>query len=313
MSEIEVGSRRNFAFVGHGGDGKTTLADSLLMAAGVTNRLGSVEEGTSFMNYLPEEKARRITISDSICSFEHKGLAYTVIDTPGDSNFAGELQAALRAVDHAVLVFSCRDGVKVGPKKAYRQAREQGLSVLAVANKMDAPRADFDASAQALEEALSVRVVRLHLPLSGETAGGGEAYDGYVDLLSGKCHTFAMDEAGTETVGEPPEALADAIGEARTAMIEAIAEADDEILEKYLEQEHLEDDEIERTLQKGIRNGMVLPLISAAANRNIGGSALAEISLRFFPAPDQAVLPAERCHGPARCRTHPPVPGQTAG
>ena len=292
MSEIEVGSRRNVAFIGHGGEGKTTLADSLLMAAGVTNRLGSVEQGTSFMNYMPEERARRITISDSICSFEHKGLAYTVIDTPGDSNFAGELQAALRAVDSAVLVFSCREGLKVGTEKAYRSAREQGLSVAAVANKMDAPRTDFDASAQALEEALSVRVVKLHFPLSGETAGGGEEYDGYVDLISGKRHNFALDEAGTETVGEPPEALADALLEARMAMIEVIAEADDEMLEKYLENENLDDDEIERTLQKGIRDGSILPLISAAANRNIGGSALLGIAANFLPAPDRAVLPA---------------------
>ena len=87
-----------------------------MMAAGVTNRIGSVEEGTSFMNYQPEEKARRVSISSSICSFEHEGASYTVIDTPGDSNFAGDMQAGLNAVDCAVLVVSARDGIRVGRK-----------------------------------------------------------------------------------------------------------------------------------------------------------------------------------------------------
>ena len=119
---------RNFALIGHGGDGKTTLADSLIMAAGVTTRLGSVEDGSSYMNWLPEEKARRVSISASLCTFEHDRNSFCVIDAPGDANFAGELTATLNAVDHAVLVLSAQEGVKIGAEKAFKQARERAQS-----------------------------------------------------------------------------------------------------------------------------------------------------------------------------------------
>ena len=275
----DVSTTRNFALVGHGGDGKTTLADSIVMAAGVVNRLGNVEEGTSFMNFLPEEKTRRITISASVCCFEHEGHDFNLIDTPGDANFAGELVAGLEAADHALLVISAADGVKVGTEKAFRLASDLGVSLSAVANKMDNEAADFDAAAAALEQQLGVRVVKLHYPL-----GLGADFRGYVDLVSRRAHTFANESAVSQETDVPSD-LSDAVDEARLAMIEAVAEGDDAILEKYLEAGELSEEEIETTLRKGTREGTLLPLISAAASRNIGGGALLEMVLRFFPSP----------------------------
>ena len=110
----------SFALIGHGGDGKTTLADSLLFAAGVTSRLGRVDDGTSFMNWLPEEKVRRASISTSVCSFAHGDAEFTMLDVPGDANFGGELRGALAAVDNAVIVLNAADGVKFGTERAYR-------------------------------------------------------------------------------------------------------------------------------------------------------------------------------------------------
>ena len=283
MSDRDVNQVRSFALVGHGGDGKTTLADSLVMAAGVTNRLGEVERGSSFMNYLPEEKARRVTISASVCSFEKDGMLIAVIDTPGDANFAGDLAGALQAVDHAVLVVSASEGPKVGTEKSYQLARENGLSLTAIANKMNHERADFDACAAGLEKTFEARVVKLHLPI-----GQGEGFAGYVDLISRRAHSFAADGSGKETVADVPDDLRDDTETARIAMIEAIAEADDEILEKYLEEGELSEDEVVTTLGKGIVDGTLLPLLCAAADRNIGGSLLLDAAKRFFPSPLQA-------------------------
>ena len=278
---IDVSQTRTFAFVGHGGDGKTTLADALLFRAGVITRESSVDDGTSFMNFLPEEKHRRLTISTSICSFEKDGVAYNVLDAPGDANFAGEPLGALQAADHAVLVLSAQDGVKTGSERAYKQAREAGLTVTAVANKMDTERADYDALAQQLEESLETRVVKLHLPI-----GSGPSYCGYVDLVASRTYRFP-EGGGEPEISDVPAELQDDYEAAHLAMVEAVAEADDAVLEKYLEEDGLAEEDVLATLRKGIREGSLLPLLSAAAGTGIGGVALLWAAERFFPSADQ--------------------------
>ena len=296
----------SFALTGHSGDGKTTLADSLLMAAGVTNRLGSVEDGSSYMNWLPEEKARRLTISASLCSFEHEGQLITAIDSPGDTNFAGEAIAALNAVDNAVLVVSARDGVRIGTERAYRLARERGIAVTAVANKMDLEQADYDACASQLEEMLGVRVAKLHLPL-----GDGDAYSGYVDLLSGQLHTYATDGSGKVEVSTPPPDLSEKVETRHMELVEAVAEADDAVLEKYLEEGEVSDEEVIATLRKGLREGSLLPLLSACGSRSIGGAALLEASTRFFPAASD-VAPTTGARGEEELELSPDPNGPLA-
>ena len=278
---VDVSQTRTFALVGHGGDGKTTVADALLFRAGVTTRAGSVNDGTSFMNFLPEEKQRRLTISTSVCSFEKDGIAYNVLDAPGDANFAGEPLGALQAADHAVLVLSAQDGVKTGGERAYKQAREAGLTVTAVANKMDTERADYDLLAQRLEESLETRVVKLHMPI-----GSGASYSGYVDLVAGKTYRFS-EGGGEPEISEVPAELRDDYEAAHMAMVEAVAEADDAVLEKYLDEGELAEDDVLETLGKGIREGSLLPLLSAAGGKGIGGAALLWAAERFFPAADQ--------------------------
>jgi elongation factor G len=281
MATTNVDQTRTFTFIGHGGDGKTSLADSLLQRAGVTTRPGSVEAGTSFMNFLPEEKHRRLTISTSLCSFSHDGISYTVIDTPGDANFAGEPVGALMAADHAVLVLSAQDGVKTGTEKAYNLARECGITVTAVANKMDAERADFDAIAEQLEESTGVRVAKLHMPL-----GSGDDYTGYIDLVAQRTYRFPAD-GGDAEISDVPDELREDFEAAHLAMVEAVAEVDDAVLERYLEEGDLSEDDVLVTLRKGLREGTLLPLLSSCAAREIGGIALLWAAERFFPSPAQ--------------------------
>jgi elongation factor G len=289
MGSSETGRSINFALIGHAGDGKTTLADSLLLAAGVTNRLGRVDDGTSFMNWLPEEKHRRASISTSVCSFRWDEAEFTILDAPGDANFAGEMQGAVAAVDNAVLVLSAHDGVKVGTERALQYAREHGLGLAAVANKMDHERADYDECAKQLEESFGIRVVKLHLPI-----GSGETFRGFVNLLTGKAHH--LDAGGKLVMDEPPAELADDIAAAKLAMVEAVAEADDALLEKYLEQGEISEEEIFTTLRKGVRDDTLLPLLCAASAKSIGGMALLIAADNVFPTAAEAT-PRKGRHG----------------
>ncbi len=289
MGSTDTSRSINFALIGHAGDGKTTLADSLLLAAGVTNRLGRVDDGTSFMNWLPEEKHRRASISTSVCSFRWDEAEFTVLDAPGDANFAGEMTGAIAAADNAVLVLNAQDGVRVGTERAYNYAREHGLGLAAVANKMDLERADYDACAKQLEETLSVRVVKLHLPI-----GRGESFRGFVNLLTGKAHH--LDGSGKLVMDEPPAELAGEIEAARLAMVEAVAEADDALLEKYLEEGAISEEEVFTTLRKGVANDSLLPLLCAASARNIGGMALLIAADNVFPTAAEAA-PRKGRHG----------------
>jgi elongation factor G len=289
MGSSETGRSINFALIGHAGDGKTTLADSLLLAAGVTNRLGRVDDGTSFMNWLPEERHRRASISTSVCSFRWDEAEFTILDAPGDANFAGEMQGAVAAVDNAVLVLSAHDGVKVGTERALQYAREHGLGLAAVANKMDHERADYDECAKQLEESFGIRVVKLHLPI-----GSGETFRGFVNLLTGKAHH--LDAGGKLVMDEPPAELADDIAAAKLAMVEAVAEADDALLEKYLEQGEISEEEIFTTLRKGVRDDTLLPLLCAASAKSIGGMALLIAADNVFPTAAEAT-PRKGRHG----------------
>ena len=291
MASTDTSRSINFALIGHAGDGKTTLADSLLLAAGIINRLGRVDDGTSFMNWLPEERHRRTSVSTSICSFRWDEAEFTVLDAPGDANFAGEMQGAIAAADNAVLVLNAQDGVRVGTERAYRYAREHGLGLAAVANKMDHERADYDACARQLEEALDVRVVKLHLPL-----GRGESFRGFVNLLTGKAHH--LDANGKLVIDDPPAELEGEIAAARLALVEAVAEADDALLEKYLEEGQISEDEVFTTLRKGVANDSLLPLLCAASARNIGGMALLIAADRIFPTAGEA-SPRRGRHGDA--------------
>ena len=281
MGSADTSRSINFALIGHAGDGKTTLADSLLVAAGVINRLGRVDDGTSFMNWLPEEKHRRASISTSICSFRWDEAEFTMLDAPGDANFAGEMRGAIAASDNAVLVLNAQDGVRVGTERAYHYAREHGLGLAAVANKMDLERADYDACAKQLEEAFAVRVVKLHLPI-----GRGEGFRGFVNLLTGLAHH--LDANGKLVTDEPPAELSAEIAAARLAMVEAVAEADDALLERYLEEGEISEDEIFTTLRKGVADDSLLPLLCSASARNIGGMALLIAADRIFPTAREA-------------------------
>jgi elongation factor G len=275
----EVADVRNFALVGHSHDGKTSVGEALLLAAGATHELGKVDEASSHLDTLPEEIEghNRHTITCAIYAFPHDGKWLTLVDTPGDPNFQGDGQIALRGLDGAVLVVSAVDGAKVGTDRMARTAKESGAACIAFVNGMNRERADFDAAVESLSK-LGLNPVPLTLPI-----GAGEDFQGVVDLLEMK---------------DVPADLKDAAENARQQLVESAAECDDALLEKYLEEGEISEEEALQGLVAGVRAGQLLPVVCGAATEQIGIEPLLRAIEQLLPSPaDRGAWPAAPLEG----------------
>lgn len=281
MKDVPVRDTRSFALIGHAGDGKTSLGEALLLEAGAIPTLGRVDQGTSHLSYLPEEKERHHTLTSSVYAFDWNGKHLTLVDTPGDPNFLPDAEITVPALDGAVLVVSGVDGVKVGTERMWRHAGGAGVPALAFVNALDKERADFGAAVESLRK-IGAKPVLLALPIGHESA-----LRGVVDLLSMK---------GLTRQGEipvPPE-LAEAATTERQRLVEAVAECDDALLEKYLEEGSLSDDEVRRALSKGVREHQILPVLCGSATGLVGVRALLREAIALLPSPvDRGPWPAE--------------------
>jgi elongation factor G len=271
MKDVKVGDTHNYALIGHSGDGKTSLGEAILHTVGATETLGSVSEGTSVLNHLPEEKERQTTITSSVFSYDAGGKHFTLVDMPGDSNFAADGLIALQRLDGAVLVVSAVDGAKVGTDRRYRFCREHGIPLVAFVNGLDRERASLDRAVASLEQ-MGAKPVPIVVPI-----GEGEGLRGIVDLISGRTHT-------AEGEGDPPAELAEAIASAREQFVENVAECDDALLEKYLEEGELSPEDLHQALVSGTRSGQILPVLAGAATREIGVVPLLRAVVDLLPS-----------------------------
>ncbi len=274
----DLKTQRTYALVGHGGSGKTTVAEMLLFNAGVINRLGKVEDGNTVLDYEPEEIKRRGSTQPGFASFQWNKNDHFLIDTPGDSNFAGDLSYSLTAADGAVLVIDAVDGVKPLTRKVWAQIQELGLPSMVVINKMDRDRADFDIAFNGISEALGARPALLYYPI-----GSREDFKGVVDMLSGKALMFGADGAVSE--GDIPGDIADEVEAIREAMIENVAESDEELMEKYFEDGELSPEDITKGLQAGVASGELVPVVLSAALNNQGGQMILDTVQNLLPGP----------------------------
>jgi elongation factor G len=275
MKGVTIADTRNFALIGHSGDGKTSLGEALLFRAGATHALGKVSDASSVLLTLPEEKERQSSLTSSVFAFDWDGKHATLVDTPGDPNFQADGQIALHALDAAILVVSAVDGAKVGTERMWRTATGLGLSVLAFVNGMDRERADFAAAMGSLEK-MGAKPVALALPI-----GAHGDHTGVVDLLAMKAFTAAGE-------GDVPAALAEEAAAARERLIEAVAECDDALLEKYLEEGELSEEELRRGLLAGVRGGEILPVLAGAATMPTGIESALRAIVELFPSPEAA-------------------------
>jgi elongation factor G len=280
MKEYETSKIRNVAIVSHNGAGKTTLVERLLFQTGATTRMGDVQNGTTVMDFEEEEIERQSSISTALASFERNGVKVNLLDTPGYMDFIGEVNAALRVSEGALVLVEAVSGVEVGTEIVW-QATE-GMPRVLVINRMDRENVRVRRVLESINENLDGNFVNLQLPL-----GEGLEFRGVIDLLAMECRI------GPDDHREPiPADMLDEANEARLAVIEAAAEGDDELLEKYFEEDTLTDEEIIRGLQEAMENGTCVPVMYSAPQAGIAVLPVLGALTRLMPAPN-AVGPFE--------------------
>lgn len=268
---------RNVVLVGHGGAGKTSLAEAMLFMAGQTKRLGSVDEGHSTLDFDPEEVKRKMTVNLSLAPVEHKGVKINVIDTPGYADFVGDAIAGMEAAEMALFVVDAVSGPQVQTIRLWKYAEKMGIARAIFINRMDKEHADFDAVMLSLEEAFGHRVGAVQLPLGAE-----HDFRGVVDIIRMKAYHH---EGDTEQVLDIPADMVDAAETAREKLCELVAEADDTLMEKYLEGERLSQEELETLLDKAIAQGIFIPVFVGSATTLQGVEDLMDEIVTFFPQP----------------------------
>jgi elongation factor G len=273
---------RNVALISHVGAGKTSLIDAALYDSGAVTRQGKVDEGSSIADYDPDELKRRMTLHAKVLPVEWKNAKINFIDTPGYADFVGEVKAALRVADAALVVVTAEKGVEVGTELTWQYADERKLPRMVLVNKLDRENTSFEQALESLRNRFGLKVVPLQLPI-GEQAG----FKGVVDLVTQKGYTF---EGGNKVqeVAIPAD-LKDRISSFRDQLIESAVESDDAIMEKFLEGEELSDEEILSVVKQGTRSGQLIPVLCGSASKNIGVQALLDAIVDYLPAAADSV------------------------
>jgi len=268
---------RNVALVGHGGSGKTTLAEALLLRSGAISRAGRVEDGTTVCDYEPEEQKRHLTLSLALAPFEWKGHKVNLVDTPGYADFIGDVRAALDVADLAVFVVSAVDGVEVQTEAIWRLASRLGIPRLVFVNKLDRERASFERTLEQIRDRFGAGVAPLELPIGEEAS-----FRGVADLLTDQAFLY---DGAEVTVADIPDALAELEHQVHDNLVEGIVVADDAMLERFLEGDVPAPDELEHTLAHGVADATVFPVICGSALTGVAIDRLADFICEIGPSP----------------------------
>ena len=282
---LEPGKIRNVAVVGHRGTGKTSLVEALLFQAGATNRLGTVESGSTVSDWDDDEQRRQMSLSASICNVEWQGRKINLIDTPGDAGFQGDAIAALRVVEGALFIVSAVMGVEVQTSRHWQRAEAAGLSRVIVVNMLDRERADFYRVLEALRAQLSDKCVAVHIPIGVE-----HELKGIVDLLHMQAY---MDPDGQREGGPvdiPAEVQAE-VQEYREKLLDAVVETDEGLMERYLEGQELSPEEVAKALKDAVTRGEVFPVACGVASKNLGTTAVLDLLVEGVPSPARKGAP----------------------
>jgi len=271
---------RNVALIGHRGSGKTSLAEALLFEAGIVNRLGSVEDGSTVLDFEEDEHEREMSIGAGVASFEHDGRKINLIDTPGESSFIADTLGALRVVDAAVIVVNGVMGVEVHTERLWNRANDEGLARLVFVNMLDRERADFFRALESLKDAFGPHVVATEIPIGTE-----HDVRGVIDLIDMKAFEYEGAGKGNSKQIPIPDELVEQAEEYREKLMDEVAENSDELMERYLEGEEISHDEIVTALKKGVTEGHLFPVTCGVATKNLGADRLLEALVEDVPSP----------------------------
>ncbi|MFY9580003.1 MAG: elongation factor G [Gaiellaceae bacterium] len=284
---VEPGKIRNVAVVGHRGTGKTSLVEAMLFQGGATNRLGTVESGSTVSDWDEDEQKRQMSLAATICHLDWQERKINLIDTPGDAGFQGDAIAALRVVEGALFAVSGVMGVEVQTSRQWQRAEQHGLSRVVFVNMLDRERADFFRALEALRAQLSDKCVAVHLPIGAE-----HELTGIVDLLHMNAY---MDPGGQRESGptEIPAEMQDQVNEYREKLLDAVVETDEGLMERYLDGQELSVEEVAHALKEAVTRGEVFPVACGVASKNLGTTALLDLLVEGVPSPAKKGEPME--------------------
>lgn len=285
----DVQQIRNVVILGHGNSGKSTLAEALLFTAGSLKRLGKVDDGTSSMDFEPEEIKRQISISAAFNHLSWKKNDVFLIDTPGDDNFFNETRSAVQVADSAILTVGAVLGVRAQTEKFVDLIQDNNLPCLICVTKMDRERANFQKTFDGIKATYKLNPVIVSLPIGAE-----DQFKGVVDIVANKALFFV--DGGKAEPGPIPEDLVDEVALLRDNLMEFVAETNDELIEKFLEEGVLTDEELLTGLEAAVRSAKIAPVCACASLGNKGSSMVLDTLVNLLPSPDQR---------PARIGTHP--------
>ena len=251
MADVTTADIRNVALVGHGATGKTTLADLLLFKAGVVTRAGSVDDGSSLLDTDDEEKDRNSSISSTLIQFDHDGKRIQLIDTPGFPDFSGQMIGALAAVETAVVVISAGAGIEVNTRRAFQAAGDAGLGRMILVNKCDMDNVDFAGLVDEIQEAFGRACVPLNVPV-----GTGGDFSGVISTL--------------DVPSDVPDGVELDPSEVNQSLMDSIVEADEELIERYLEEEALSQEELSSGVSTAIASGTLIPIFCSSSKTDVG-------------------------------------------
>lgn len=272
---------RNVGIMAHIDAGKTTATERILYYTGVNNRIGEVDEGTSTMDWMEEEKQRGITITSAATTCFWRDHRINVIDTPGHIDFTVEVGRSLRVLDGAVALFSGVEGVEPQSETVWRQADRYGVPRIAFVNKMDRPGADLDKCVAMMRDMLKANPVRLQLAIKD-----GDEFNGIVDLISGRAMLYDRDRMGYEySTVDVPEAMKAAYEQAREEMMEKLSEIDDDLMDCFLHGKEITEAHLRRVIRKGTLEGTILPVLCGTAFKNKGIQPLLDAIVDYLPCP----------------------------
>ena len=272
---------RNVALVGHRGSGKTSLHEALLFQAGVVNRLGTVTDGTTASDSDPDEKARQMSISAALSSFQWQQRKVNLLDTPGDSSFIADALGALRVCESAVFVVNAVMGVEVHTQRLWQRAAELDLARLVFVNMLDRERADFFRALDSLKSAFGQHVVATEIPIGSE-----HEVSGVIDLVDMKAYEYdsiaARDNCREIAIPDHARAQAQAY---REKLMDEVSETSDALMERYLEGEEISHEEIVTALKEGTNHGSLHPVTCGVVTRNLGTNRLLDAIVEDLPSP----------------------------
>ncbi|MBI5020166.1 MAG: elongation factor G [Ignavibacteriales bacterium] len=292
MKEYTSESIRNIALVGHGGSGKTSFAEACLYTAGHTNRLGKVEEGNSISDYRADEIERQISINSSLLFCEWKGCKINLIDTPGYTDFTGEVRSALRVSDTAIVFLKAVEGGEVGTEVVWKYTKELNNSSIFILNKLDNENANYENVISKAKEQFSHDLIPIQFPVTQ-----GLAFEAIVDILLMKMLKYTRDGKGKYTETEIPADLKPKAEKMREELIEKVAEADEKLLDTYFNNGTLNEEEIKKGLRLGIKSRKIFPLLCAAGAHTIGIASILDFISDYCPNPAEMTQPEGKLAG----------------